>query len=126
MIWITNGDPISPEAERALGEMAGHPRGVLVSPISAWEVGLLAARGRFRAGQDPADWFHGLVDRGFALADLTPRIFVASSFLPDSRLRDPADRIVVATARTFGYRIMTRDRLILGFAAEGHAQAIAC
>jgi PIN domain nuclease of toxin-antitoxin system len=57
---------------------------------------------------------------------MPPAILVGASFLPGDALRDPADRIIAATARALGYRIMTRDRLILDFAAEGHAHAIAC
>jgi PIN domain nuclease of toxin-antitoxin system len=40
--------------------------------------------------------------------------------------RDPADRMVIATARALGLAVMTRDRAILGYAEAGHVQALAC
>jgi PIN domain nuclease of toxin-antitoxin system len=51
---------------------------------------------------------------------------IASSFLPADSLRDPADKIMVATAREQGLTLMTRDRMILDYAAKGHVSALAC
>ena len=63
---------------------------------------------------------------GLELAELSPDVLVGSSFLPGPALRDPADRIIAATARMFGYRLMTRDRPLLEFAESGQAAAIPC
>ena len=126
LLWIANDDQLREDAEKALQEMEPEPNGVAVSPISAWEVGQLVARGRLRLPTSPLRMFNRLVERGLALAPLTPDILVASSFLPSSELRDPADKILAATARELGYRLMTRDRPLLRFAAEGHVQAIGC
>jgi PIN domain nuclease of toxin-antitoxin system len=49
-----------------------------------------------------------------------------SSFLPGSIHNDPADRIIAATAREYGFTVMTRDRALLAYAAEGHLSALAC
>ncbi|MFZ5739720.1 MAG: PIN domain-containing protein [Pseudomonadota bacterium] len=51
---------------------------------------------------------------------------VAFSFLPGFPHRDPADRIIAATAREYGYRLITRDRSLLAYAREGHIQALSC
>jgi PIN domain nuclease of toxin-antitoxin system len=126
LLWIANDDQIDAAAEKALQEMESLDEGIAVSPISSWEVGQLVSRGRLRLPIDPLRWFQRALDRGMALAPLTPSIFVASSFLPTSNLRDPADKILAATAREFGFRLMTRDRPLLDFAADGHIQAITC
>lgn len=126
LIWMANGDQLKEEAEAALQQMAAAPGGVLASPISAWEVGQLVAKGRLRLSTDPLRWFQANLNKGLTLAPLSPELLVASSFLPDARLRDPADRILAATARTLDYRLMTRDRPLLRFASEGHMSAIAC
>jgi hypothetical protein len=76
--------------------------------------------------RDPAAWFNDLVSLGFELAPLAPSILMASSFLPASDLRDPADRILAATARAMDFRLMTRDQRLLDYAAAGHLAAIAC
>ena len=55
-----------------------------------------------------------------------PEVLIASSFLPDTPPRDPVDRILAATAREYGYRLMTRDRPLLDYATQEHVQALAC
>ena len=74
---------------------------------------------------DPLSWFDTLTSR-VGRADMPPSVLIASCYLPHSPLRDPADRIIAATARRFGYRIMTRDRPLLDYAEAGHLSAIAC
>ena len=125
-IWISQAEALTESAEKALAEADMAPGAVLVSPITAWEIGILVARGRIALSRDPAGWFQALIEAGVGLAPMTPDMLVASSFLPGPGLRDPADRILAATARTMNYRLMTRDRLILDFAAAGHLAAIAC
>jgi PIN domain nuclease of toxin-antitoxin system len=51
---------------------------------------------------------------------------MASSDLPDELHRDPADRIIIATAREYGLRLVTRDRKILDYADKGHLMALEC
>ncbi|WP_293907577.1 type II toxin-antitoxin system VapC family toxin [Phenylobacterium sp.] len=126
LLWIANNETLRPEAEAALQQMAPVLDGILVSPISAWEIGQLASRGRLRLAIDPLRWFQRSLDRGMALAPLPVSVLVASAFLPGDRLRDPADKILAATARQFGYRLMTRDLPLLDLSAEGHLDAIAC
>ena len=126
LLWLANGDPMSPGSMEAVAEVERQKGGIVVSPISAWEVGQLSARGRIVLPRHPLAWFEAALDAGLSLAPMSPGVLVESSFLPGELLRDPADRIIVATARALGYRIMTRDQAILDFAAEGHAQAIAC
>jgi PIN domain nuclease of toxin-antitoxin system len=60
------------------------------------------------------------------LADLSPDILIASSFLPGNPQRDPADRIVLATARDLGVTLITRDRLLLAYGENGQVNTIAC
>jgi PIN domain nuclease of toxin-antitoxin system len=57
---------------------------------------------------------------------LTPEAALAASFLPGHLHRDPADRLLIATARYLGVPLITRDEVILTYAASGHLQAIAC
>jgi PIN domain nuclease of toxin-antitoxin system len=63
---------------------------------------------------------------GIALADLSTDILIAASFQPDMPVRDPADRILVATAREYDFTLVTRDRKLLAYADQGHIQALAC
>jgi PIN domain nuclease of toxin-antitoxin system len=89
---------------------------------------MLVSKGRLRLSTAPLNWFQRAIDTdGVALAELSSAILIESSFLPSAdALRDPADRIVAATARALGHPLMTRDRLLLDYADAGHIRAVAC
>ncbi len=99
---------------------------VFVSPMTAWEVGMLVSRGRLPLVPSPLRWFEELQASDVRVAPPTPEILVASSFLPHSALRDPADKVIAATARECGFRLMTRDRPLLDYAAAGWLEAVPC
>lgn len=122
VLWLANRSPIADSALEALMACDG----IHVSAASAWEIGQLAARRRLSLSMDATVWWEALLESGLRLAPMDAAVLMASSTLPGGRLKDPADRIIVATARTHGMRIMTRDRPILNYAAAGHVQAIAC
>jgi PIN domain nuclease of toxin-antitoxin system len=126
-IWLAEAESIAKEATRVLEEVYDAGAGVYISPITAWEIGLLNSRGRLALLIKPQLWFRRLSDvLNFRLADMSPELLIASSFLPGTPPRDPADRIIAATAREYGYRLVTRDRLLLAYAEQGHIQAVVC
>ncbi len=125
-IWIVAGE-ISGKGAEALSESrrAGLP--TYVSPITAWEIGLLARKGRFRSRYSPQRWFDALMSvPDTALANLSAKVLMESSFLPGRLHFDPADRIIAATAREYGYTVMTRDAGLLDYAAQGYLSAMEC
>jgi PIN domain nuclease of toxin-antitoxin system len=129
-IWLVEGIELSDEV---VGEivLAGLGSGVYVSPISAWEIGLLAKPKNGTAAvqfkPDPVSWFAALMARPIIkAAPFDGDVAIASSFLPEPFHRDPADRLLVATARQMDVPIVTRDRLILAYGAAGHVKTIAC
>jgi PIN domain nuclease of toxin-antitoxin system len=111
---------------------AGAANAIFVSPISAWEVGLLskARAGRNLAVQfmpDPKTWFtRVMAGPGLREASLTPEIAIDASFLPGELRGDPADRLIVTSARHLGVPVVTRDRRIIAYARDGHVQVIPC
>lgn len=124
---IADGVRLRPEATQALNESATQRVPVMLSPMTAWEVGLLVSRRRYPTTMTVQSWFDSLVVPPFsALAELTSGILIDSSFMPGEPPSDPFDRIFIATARARGYRLMTSDRQILSYAEQGHVQAIAC
>ncbi|HCV25099.1 MAG TPA: PIN domain nuclease, partial [Candidatus Latescibacteria bacterium] len=62
---------------------------------------------------------------GLSLAPLTPDIALASSRLPGEIHGDPADRMLIATARSLGATLVTRDRRILEYSQAGHVTTLA-
>jgi PIN domain nuclease of toxin-antitoxin system len=126
-IWIAEDAKLSAAATDALATAHRGDDTVYVSPISAWEIGLLAARERLKLLTTPQRWFARLLaTRGVRLAEMSPDLLMASSFLPGQPPRDPADRIVAATARDIGATLITRDRALLAYAEQGHLRVIAC
>ena len=82
---------------------------VFVSPISAWEVSLKAARGGLELPLPPLEWFNrALVAHHLVLANLSVEIMVAANQLPWHH-RDPADRFIIATAKQERLAIVTAD-----------------
>ena len=127
ILWIALDAGIAPAAEEAIAREVFAARPAQVSPISAWEIGMLAAANRISLAMAPTRWFQRFIGRpDVALAELTPDILIAAWFLPGALHRDPADRILCATAREGGHTIVTRDRKILDYAAAGHCRALAC
>jgi PIN domain nuclease of toxin-antitoxin system len=97
-----------------------------VSVISVWEVALLEAKGRLRMSMDCQEWVRQALETpGLSLVPLTPEIAVDSTRLPGNMHADPADRILVATARNIGARLMTRDRTLLDYGRKRHVRIIA-
>lgn len=126
-IWITEGLPLASAAIEAIDAAYRAGSTIFVSAISAWEVGLLVARNRIGLSARPERWFQKvLAIPGVKLAALTPDILIESSFLPGDPPRDPADRIIIATAREFGAALITRDRLLLKYGENGRINAVAC
>jgi PIN domain nuclease of toxin-antitoxin system len=126
-LWITEDEPVAPRAVAAMD--AAHREGAptYLSPITAWEVGLLSSRNRLNFVVTPQRWFQRLLEvPGVRLADLSPDLLIASSFLPGAPPRDPADRILAATARDPGATLITRDRALLAYGADGYISVVAC
>ncbi|MEN3382070.1 MAG: hypothetical protein V7608_2114 [Hyphomicrobiales bacterium] len=125
-IWLVRGDLIA-AASATMDEAARTGAATFVSPITAWEVGLLVSLDRISLGIAPQRWFARLLGLpGMRLAELSPDILIASSFLPGKPPRDPADRIILATARDLGATLITRDRALLAYGEEGNVSVAAC
>ena len=125
LIWSLNGAKMSAQSLAAIDASSRGDASVYMSPISVWEIGLLIARGRIAFSV--RQWFESMQSqRGLMLADMPPAVLIDSSFLPGEPPADPADRILLATARQYGYRIVTRDRKILDYARHGHVAWLAC
>jgi PIN domain nuclease of toxin-antitoxin system len=131
VIWLANGEPLDPNALTAILH-AGPHGGIFVSPISAWEIGMLS---RTRSGRpaalrfmpDPRTWFaRFMAGPGIRNAPFNPDIAIASSWLPGTVHGDPADRLIIATARHLGLPVVTRDRKIIAYGQAGELTVIAC
>ena len=126
-VWICGRMPLAQSALDALraADRDGVPS--YVSPVTAFEIGLLAARGRLQLLVRPERWFTNLLEiPGVKLADMSPDLLIASSYLPGEPPRDPFDRIIAATARELGATVITRDRALIEYGARGHLRVVEC
>lgn len=116
-IWwwaITEPDRLSPRT-RTLIEDADETERTIAS-ISLWEFAMMATKNKIHLEISPKDWLrHALYTVGTRVLELTEEIALASCTLPDDFHKDPADRIIVATARIHNALLLTKDEKILGY-----------
>ena len=111
--WLTGGARLSP-AQREVVASASAESPLLVSDISLWEIATLHSLGRIRLSVPLRDWLERAVAPPLVRRHgISPAIAAELAALPDSFHRDPADRILVATARVLGATLLTQDRRIL-------------
>jgi PIN domain nuclease of toxin-antitoxin system len=111
-VWWVQGDADLPPPMAGILE-GNEKHGLGVSVISCLEVARLAAGGRLILPKPVDIWMdEALHYPHVKLIDLTPEIAVASTRLPGDFHKDPCDRIIVATARRYGWPLMTTDGLI--------------
>jgi len=114
-VWWVDGSPQLATAQRDHVE-ANESSGLGVSVISCWEVAKLVELNRLELRCPVAEWIaQALAYPGVRLLYLTPRIAVESTKLPGTFHRDPADQIIVATARIRGCPLLTADARILRY-----------
>lgn len=124
-VWLMEGAPNLRQEVRERITAAASTGDVLVSAISVWEVAMLEAKGRIIFDQDCAEWVRDALSApGISLVPLEPEIAVGSTRLPADFHGDPADRIIVATARSRACALVTADAAILTYAESGHLRAV--
>jgi PIN domain nuclease of toxin-antitoxin system len=90
--------------------------GIGVSTISLIEISRLVNRGRLVLSKPLNEWFSlALAEEGVLLISITPAIAIESYSLPGEFHKDPADRIIVATARTYDCPLITNDINIIAY-----------
>ena len=122
LIWVLGDGNLAPEATTAITSLPLH-----VSAVSALEIGILIRKGRFTTEAAPALWFQSSLDALSAkLQPLPPEILFASQSLPGLFHGDPFDRVMIATARRGGLKLVTRDRAILDYCNEQGLASLRC
>ena len=114
-IWWVDGSPqLTAQQQEWIEEYK--PEGLGVSIISCWEVAKLVESGRLKLQCPVEEWIEqALAYPGVQLLQLTPRIAIESTQLPGNFHRDPADQMIVATARVWGCPLLTVDDRILKY-----------
>ncbi|WP_290648674.1 type II toxin-antitoxin system VapC family toxin [Aquisalimonas sp.] len=118
LIWWVNGDAqLSDRAREAVeAEQATEGGVILVSAISAWEIGMLVVRERLTLTMSVDDWLDvaGSID-GLRFVPVDNHIGVESTRLPGTFHKDPADCMIVALARSLNAPLLTADDKVRGY-----------
>ncbi len=111
--WLDDSGRLSPAQQEAVATV-GPQSPLLVSDISLWEISTLYSLGRVRLSLPLREWLDKAVAPPLVRRQgISPAIAEHVAALPDSFHRDPADRILVATARVLGATLLTQDRRII-------------
>jgi len=100
-------------SKRVADELENPSNELYLSPISTWEILLLAEKGRVVLDAEPAIWLHGVFERiPFKEAVMNHEIAIQSRIL-DLIHQDPADRFLAATSIVYGLTLVTADRRLM-------------
>lgn len=125
LLWMVEKHPRLGAGAAGAMNRAGREDRLSISAITLWEIGLLASKKRIDLHRDVMEWVHEVLALpGLSLVQLLPEIAVTSTRLPFEMHPDPADRILVATARRFGATLVTADRALLDLAGSGRFKAM--
>jgi len=112
--WVNEANEMRPRHRELLEQNLAN--GLGVSVISCWEVAKLVEKRRLKLDRAAGTWITEALQRpGVHLLPLTPEITVEACQLPGEFHHDPADEMIVATARILKIPLLTADAKILGY-----------
>jgi len=114
-IWWVDGSPRLKEWQKQIIQDK-EDWGLGISAIACWEAAKLVEIGKLSMACPIEEWMEGaLLYPGIRLIELTPQISIESTKLPGNFHKDPADQIIVATARIYNIPLLTADEKILNY-----------
>lgn len=117
LLWWANGsDALSDAAGQAIKKTLAQMGEIIISSISAWEISMLINKGRLILSMDAASWIDEVsqID-GVRFVPVDNEIGIQSTNLPGAFHQDPADRMIVATARSLAVPLVTADKKIINY-----------
>lgn len=113
--WLTTPDLVPLKATRAIRE-AMKNYSIAISSMSVWEIAMLCAKGRLEFATDFREFIRQTEKLAFVkFIQPDNTIFLNSVEMPDYPGKDPADRIIVATANHLSATLVTKDENMLGY-----------
>ena len=114
--WVSGSSELSTAAKKAIDQALNSGSEVLISSISAWEIAMLVNKGRLTLSMDLESWLDEVAQiEGVRFMPVDNEIAIKSAVLPGDFHKDPADRMIVATARNLALPLITADQKILGY-----------
>ncbi|OGO91407.1 MAG: hypothetical protein A3F10_07670 [Coxiella sp. RIFCSPHIGHO2_12_FULL_42_15] len=124
-IWLMEGLPNLPHKVQKMINVEVQNTKVCIAAISMWEISMLVIKERIILEKPMLTWINdALTPLGIELEQLTPEIAVESCYLPDSFHGDPADRLIVATARVNSLALITHDKKMIEYGKKNYVTVI--
>ena len=114
-IWAISAEKqLSAKAKKLIKKTPANQRAI--ASISIWEFAMLCSRGSIHVKVTPEQWLDNAVHKtGIQVFDLSAQVALESCNLPGKFHKDPADRIIVATARIHNMNLVTKDQKIIDY-----------
>ncbi|MCP4274467.1 MAG: type II toxin-antitoxin system VapC family toxin [Gammaproteobacteria bacterium] len=114
LIWFVNGsEQLSKFAQDTINQTIASDDEIIISSISTWEIAMLINKDRLVLSMDIESWLNNIENiQGFRFAPVDNEIAFKSTQLPGEFHKDPADRMIVATARKLAVPLITADQKI--------------
>jgi PIN domain nuclease of toxin-antitoxin system len=119
LVWSVEGDDrrIGRQARRLIAR-AEDGAAVVVSPVTLFEITALYVSGRLRLARPVERWIRETLEAtGIRIAELSSAAALDAGHIPRTALEDPADRLLVATARHLDAAFLTGDARVLEYAS---------
>ena len=111
--WLDGGHRLTPEQRRATAAAERRNEKLHVADVTLWEIAMLAEHGRITVAQGLGDFLQELEGNArLEVLPITARIAIDAARLGNSFPKDPADRLIAATARVHGHTLVTADRRV--------------
>ena len=121
LIWLAEGHAKLPTRSRRIVEKAAREHGLAISAISFWETAMLHTRGRISLAIPLGEWrTRILAEPRLVEIGISGDIGIEAVEMPPGLHGDPADRLIVATARLHDLVLGTRDRRLLEYGNAGN------
>jgi PIN domain nuclease of toxin-antitoxin system len=125
LLWSLLQPEDLPEDIRQRITVAQENSQLLVCSISLWEIAMLKSKRRINIYEPIRDFLESITNiDGLSVKDISTEVAAESVQLMDDFHGDPADRIIVATAKCHGATLLTRDQKILTWASLGHIKSL--
>lgn len=117
LIWWCDGDDrLSAKAKERINVALESEEEIMISSISSWEVAMLVSKSRLTLTMDVDTWIQTVSEiDNVSFVPVDNKVVIESTRLPDEFHKDPADRMIVALARTLSAPLITADEKILNY-----------
>ena len=120
LVWYAEGIKLSKQ-QADLIDKTRIEKKLFISAITVWEISMLSSKGRLVLASPIKEWVNSLLTvSGIKLVDLSSDILIESSLLPNYEYKDPADRMIISSARITNSHLMTFDQKIINYANLGY------